>query len=89
MLLKRIVWGGVAAQVIPFIYDMPAALWQADLVVARAGAMTIAELTTCGKPAILIPLSSAIYGHQRLNAKVMEAGGGGGGGGLAVDTYWF
>jgi UDP-N-acetylglucosamine--N-acetylmuramyl-(pentapeptide) pyrophosphoryl-undecaprenol N-acetylglucosamine transferase len=62
-------------QVVPFIYDMPAALRQADLVVARAGAMTVAELTACGKPAILIPLPSAIYDHQTKNAKVMEAAG--------------
>ncbi len=66
---------GVESQVMPFIYDMPAALRQADLVVARAGAMTVAELTACGKPAILIPLPSAIYDHQTRNAKVMEAVG--------------
>ena len=66
---------GVESQVMPFIYDMPAALRQADLVVARAGAMTVAELTVCGKPAILIPLPSAIYDHQTRNAKVMEAAG--------------
>jgi UDP-N-acetylglucosamine--N-acetylmuramyl-(pentapeptide) pyrophosphoryl-undecaprenol N-acetylglucosamine transferase len=66
---------GIAAQATPFLYDMPAALRQADLVVARAGAMTVAELTTCGKPAILVPLPSAIYDHQMRNAKVMEAAG--------------
>jgi UDP-N-acetylglucosamine--N-acetylmuramyl-(pentapeptide) pyrophosphoryl-undecaprenol N-acetylglucosamine transferase len=37
--------------------------------------MTVAELTACGKPAILIPLPSAIYDHQMRNAKVMEAAG--------------
>ena len=62
-------------QVASFLYDMPAALREADLVVARAGAMTVAELTACGKPAILIPLPSAIYDHQMRNAKVMEAAG--------------
>ena len=66
---------GIESQVLPFIYDMPAALRQADLVVARAGAMTVAELTACGKPAILIPLPSAIYDHQTRNAKVMEVAG--------------
>ena len=66
---------GIESQVVPFIYDMPAALRQADLVVARAGAMTVAELTACGKPAILVPLPSAIYDHQTHNAKVMEAAG--------------
>ena len=66
---------GIESHVMPFIYDMPAALREADLVVARAGAMTVAELTACGKPAILIPLPSAIYDHQTQNAKVMEAAG--------------
>lgn len=66
---------GITAHVRPFLYDMPAAFQQADLVVARAGAMTVAELTTCGKPAILIPLPSAIYDHQMQNAKVMEGAG--------------
>ncbi len=63
---------GIESQVVPFLYDMPAALREADLVVARAGAMTVAELAACGKPAILIPLPSAIYDHQTRNAKVME-----------------
>lgn len=62
---------GISAQVVPFLYDMPAVLRGADLVVARAGAMTIAELTVCGKPAILIPLPTAIYNHQLRNAEVM------------------
>jgi UDP-N-acetylglucosamine--N-acetylmuramyl-(pentapeptide) pyrophosphoryl-undecaprenol N-acetylglucosamine transferase len=66
---------GIESHVMPFIYDMPSALREADLVVARAGAMTVAELTACGKPAILIPLPSAIYDHQTQNAKVMEAAG--------------
>ena len=66
---------GVTATVTPFLYDMPSAINEADLVIARAGAMTVAELTTCGKPAILIPLPTAIYDHQTKNAKVMEAAG--------------
>jgi UDP-N-acetylglucosamine--N-acetylmuramyl-(pentapeptide) pyrophosphoryl-undecaprenol N-acetylglucosamine transferase len=67
---------GIQAKVIPFLYDMPAVLRTADLVVARAGAMTIAELTACGKAAILIPLPTAIYDHQMKNARAMEAAGG-------------
>ena len=67
---------GVKAKVVPFLYDMPVVLQTADLVVARAGAMTIAELTACGKPAILIPLPTSIYDHQMKNARAMEAGGG-------------
>lgn len=67
---------GIQGEVVPFLYDMPAVLREADLVVARAGAMTIAELTACGKPAILIPLPTAIYDHQMKNARAMEAAGG-------------
>ncbi|MGA6827973.1 undecaprenyldiphospho-muramoylpentapeptide beta-N-acetylglucosaminyltransferase [Nitrospira sp. NS4] len=67
---------GVQAEVVPFLYDMPRVLRGADLVVARSGAMTIAELTACGKPAILIPLPTAIYNHQMMNARAMEAAGG-------------
>ncbi len=67
---------GMSAQVVPFLYDMPAVLREADLVVARSGAMTIAELTVCGKPAILIPLPTAIYNHQLRNAEVMAQAGG-------------
>jgi UDP-N-acetylglucosamine--N-acetylmuramyl-(pentapeptide) pyrophosphoryl-undecaprenol N-acetylglucosamine transferase len=66
---------GLSAEVVPFLYDMPAVLRSADLVVARAGGMTLAELTVCGKPAILIPLPTAIYNHQALNAAVMESAG--------------
>jgi UDP-N-acetylglucosamine--N-acetylmuramyl-(pentapeptide) pyrophosphoryl-undecaprenol N-acetylglucosamine transferase len=54
---------------------MPMAITSADVVVARAGAMTVAELTACGKPAILIPLPTAIYDHQAKNAKFMEDAG--------------
>lgn len=67
---------GISANVVSFLYDMPTVLWTADVVVARAGAMTIAELTACGKPAILIPLPTAIYDHQMKNARAMEAAGG-------------
>ena len=66
----------IQAKVVPFLYDMPAVLRTADLVVARAGAMTIAELTACGKAAVLIPLPTAIYDHQMKNARAMEAAGG-------------
>ena len=63
------------AEVRPFIYDMPKMLRSADLVVSRAGAITLAELSACGKPAILVPLPTAIYQHQEKNALVMEQAG--------------
>jgi UDP-N-acetylglucosamine--N-acetylmuramyl-(pentapeptide) pyrophosphoryl-undecaprenol N-acetylglucosamine transferase len=67
---------GVQAEVVPFLFEMPKALRSAELVVSRAGAMTLAELTACGKPAILIPLPHAIYQHQAHNARVLADAGG-------------
>lgn len=66
---------GIQVDVRPFLFDMPAALRAADLVVCRSGAMTLAELTVCGKPSVLIPFPSAIYQHQRHNAEVLEKAG--------------
>ena len=64
---------GVAAavQVLPFVHDMGDAYARADLVVCRAGATTLAELTAMGKPAILIPYPFAADDHQRANAEVL------------------
>jgi UDP-N-acetylglucosamine--N-acetylmuramyl-(pentapeptide) pyrophosphoryl-undecaprenol N-acetylglucosamine transferase len=62
---------GVAAEVHPFIDDMGAAYGRADLVVCRAGATTLAELTALGKPAILVPYPFAADDHQRANASVL------------------
>lgn len=59
--------GGV--QVLAFIEDMAAALEWADLVLCRAGALTVAELTTMGRPSILVPLPGAIDNHQAHNAQ--------------------
>jgi UDP-N-acetylglucosamine--N-acetylmuramyl-(pentapeptide) pyrophosphoryl-undecaprenol N-acetylglucosamine transferase len=66
---------GVQAEMAPFLFDMPSVLRAADLVVARAGAVTVAELTACGRPAVLIPLPHAIHQHQHRNAAVLEAAG--------------
>ena len=67
---------GVVAWVAPFLANVGAAYALADLVIARAGASTIAELARCGRPAILIPYPRA-GGHQRANAKLVECCGGG------------
>ena len=67
---------GVQAEVVPFLFEMPKTLRSADLVVSRGGAMTLAELTVCGKPAIVIPLPHAIYQHQAHNARVLADAGG-------------
>lgn len=62
-------------RIYPFIDDMAWAYAQADLVLSRAGATTIAELIALEKPAILIPFPYATHGHQEKNAEVLvEAG---------------
>ncbi len=66
---------GVNAEVVPFLYDMPQVLRAADLVIARSGAGTLAELAAVGKPAILIPFPHAAHGHQEKNARAVEAEG--------------
>ncbi len=66
---------GLQADVEPFLYDMGRQLGQADLVVCRAGATTLAELTAAGKAAILIPLPTATDDHQRRNAEALAARG--------------
>ena len=62
---------GVKAEVLPFIDDMPSAYAQADLVICRAGAMTVSELAACGVAACLIPFPFAIDDHQTANAKFL------------------
>lgn len=66
---------GLQAVVEPFLYDMGRQLGQADLVVCRAGATTLAEVTAAGKAAILIPLPTAADDHQRKNAEALAAQG--------------
>ena len=59
----------------PYLYNMPAAMAMADLVVYRAGATGLAELTARGIPAILIPYPYAAENHQEHNARALEAAG--------------
>jgi len=67
---------GIPADLATYIEDMPAKLGWSHLVIARAGASTIAELTAAGRPAILIPLPSATDDHQSANAREMAKAGG-------------
>ena len=62
---------GVDAQVIPFIKDMAAEYERADLIICRAGATTIAEVTACGKACLFIPFPHAVDDHQRRNAEAL------------------
>lgn len=65
----------VKAQIVPFIEDMNQAYLWADYVICRAGAMTIAELTAVGLPAILVPYPHAVDDHQTNNAQLMVDAG--------------
>jgi UDP-N-acetylglucosamine--N-acetylmuramyl-(pentapeptide) pyrophosphoryl-undecaprenol N-acetylglucosamine transferase len=66
---------GLEARVEPFLYSMDREMKAADLVICRAGATTIAELTASGRPALLIPLPTATDDHQRRNAAVLADAG--------------
>jgi UDP-N-acetylglucosamine--N-acetylmuramyl-(pentapeptide) pyrophosphoryl-undecaprenol N-acetylglucosamine transferase len=66
---------GLSADVEPFLFDMGWHLGQADVVVSRAGATTLAEIAAAAKPAILVPLPTATDDHQRKNAEALAAAG--------------
>jgi UDP-N-acetylglucosamine--N-acetylmuramyl-(pentapeptide) pyrophosphoryl-undecaprenol N-acetylglucosamine transferase len=66
---------GIEVSATPFIEDMAGAYAEADLLVCRAGATTIAELTVCKKPAILVPFPFAADDHQTVNARSLVQAG--------------
>lgn len=66
----------IPADLATYLPDLPERLGWAHVVIARAGASTIAELTVAGRPAILIPLPIATDDHQTFNAREMAASGG-------------
>lgn len=66
---------GIPVELSPFFSDMPRRLATAHLVVARAGASTLAELACAGRPSVLVPLPSAIDDHQAANARALAAAG--------------
>ncbi len=66
----------IPAELATYMADLPERLGWSHLVIARAGASTIAELTCAGRPAILVPLPSATDNHQAYNVKEMVAAGG-------------
>ena len=68
---------GIEAELASFFGDMPVKLANAHLVISRAGASTVAELTAAGRPAILVPYPHATDDHQTKNAESLcDAGGG-------------
>jgi len=66
---------GIKAEVQPFFRDMAKIYSEADLLICRAGASTVAEIAVMGKPAIFIPFPAAAGGHQSQNAEALEKTG--------------
>lgn len=66
---------GLPAEVVAFEYDMPKRYDWADLVICRAGALTVAELSLAGMPALLVPYPFAADDHQAANASALEEAG--------------
>jgi UDP-N-acetylglucosamine--N-acetylmuramyl-(pentapeptide) pyrophosphoryl-undecaprenol N-acetylglucosamine transferase len=64
------------ADVREYIYDMPRVMAAADLILCRAGASTLAELTYLGKPSLIVPSPNVTDNHQEKNARVLEKAGG-------------
>ncbi len=62
-------------RLLPYLEDIPAGLAAADVVVCRAGAMTLAELAAAGRPALLIPSPHVTHHHQEANARVFARAG--------------
>ncbi|MEQ1652760.1 MAG: undecaprenyldiphospho-muramoylpentapeptide beta-N-acetylglucosaminyltransferase [Hyphomicrobium sp.] len=68
---------GIAADVAPFFNDLPSRMANAHLVIGRAGASTVAELTVIGRPSLLVPLPHALDNDQLNNARRLAESGGG------------
>lgn len=66
---------GMQAEVVPFLHDMARRYHWAHVIVCRAGASTLAELTACGKPALLVPYPYAADNHQWHNAMALQRQG--------------
>jgi UDP-N-acetylglucosamine--N-acetylmuramyl-(pentapeptide) pyrophosphoryl-undecaprenol N-acetylglucosamine transferase len=75
MVRAAYVAAGVSAEVEPFLFDMERRVREANLVVSRAGATTLAEIAAAGKAAILSPLPTATDDHQRKNAEALASVG--------------
>lgn len=64
--------GGIAATTLAFIRDMASAYAEADLVICRAGALTVAELSATGVASVLVPFPHAVDDHQTTNARFLS-----------------
>ena len=66
---------GITAEIAPFFADIPRRLTEAQLVISRAGASSVADIAVIGRPAILIPFAAATADHQTANARGLVAAG--------------
>lgn len=66
-------YGNIIIQ--PYVYNMEQAYRACDLVLARAGGMTLAEITALGLPSIIVPSPNVVGNHQEYNARVLETAG--------------
>ncbi|QFS82007.1 UDP-N-acetylglucosamine--N-acetylmuramyl-(pentapeptide) pyrophosphoryl-undecaprenol N-acetylglucosamine transferase [Roseivivax sp. THAF40] len=66
---------GIDADVQPFFHDIPARMSEAQLVISRSGASSVADLSVIGRPAILIPFAAATGDHQTANARALTEAG--------------
>jgi UDP-N-acetylglucosamine--N-acetylmuramyl-(pentapeptide) pyrophosphoryl-undecaprenol N-acetylglucosamine transferase len=62
-------------RILPYVHNMPTVMGASDLVISRAGAITLAEITTVGIPSILVPSPNVVNNHQEYNARVLEKHG--------------
>ncbi|WP_322866305.1 UDP-N-acetylglucosamine--N-acetylmuramyl-(pentapeptide) pyrophosphoryl-undecaprenol N-acetylglucosamine transferase [Aquicoccus sp. G2-2] len=67
---------GIGADVQPFFQDVPRRMSEAQLVISRSGASSVADISVIGRPAILIPFAAATADHQTANARGLAAAGG-------------
>ncbi|WP_089268697.1 UDP-N-acetylglucosamine--N-acetylmuramyl-(pentapeptide) pyrophosphoryl-undecaprenol N-acetylglucosamine transferase [Puniceibacterium sediminis] len=66
---------GINAEVLPFFHDIPARMSEAQLVISRSGASSVADISVIGRPSILIPFAAAASDHQTANARgLVDAG---------------
>ncbi|MFN7002398.1 MAG: UDP-N-acetylglucosamine--N-acetylmuramyl-(pentapeptide) pyrophosphoryl-undecaprenol N-acetylglucosamine transferase [Roseinatronobacter sp.] len=64
--------GGISAEIAPFFADIPRRLSECQLVISRAGASSVADISVIGRPSILIPFAAAAANHQAANAKMLS-----------------
>ena len=65
--------GNVRAEIAPFFTDIPRRLSECQLVISRAGASSVADISVIGRPAILVPFAAATANHQAANAKMLSS----------------